>query len=36
MVSKTIELICGTDKVQHEFDKYSHDNHATDPIIKNT
>jgi hypothetical protein len=35
MVSKTIELICGTDKIQHKFDKYSHDNHAEDPITKN-
>jgi hypothetical protein len=36
MVSKTIKLIYGTDKVQHKFDKYSHDNHAEDPIKKNT
>jgi hypothetical protein len=36
MVSKTIEVICGTDKAQHKFDKYSHDNHAQDPITKNT
>jgi hypothetical protein len=36
MVSKTIERICGTDKVQHKFDKYSHGNHTKDPIIKNT
>jgi hypothetical protein len=36
MVSKTIKLICGTHKVQHKFDKYSHDNHVEDPITKNT
>jgi hypothetical protein len=36
MVSRTIKLICGTDKVQHKFDKYSHDNYAEDPITKNT
>jgi hypothetical protein len=36
MVSKTIELICGTDKVQDKFDKYSPDNHVEDPITKNT
>jgi hypothetical protein len=36
MVSKTIELSFGIDKVQHKFDKYSHDNHAEDPITKNT
>jgi hypothetical protein len=36
MVSKTIKLICGTDKVQHKFDEYSHDNHAEDHITKNT
>jgi hypothetical protein len=34
MVSKTIELICGIDQVQHKFDKHSHDNHAEDPITK--
>jgi hypothetical protein len=36
MVSKTIEFICGTDKVQHKFDKYSHDNHVKYHITKNT
>jgi hypothetical protein len=36
MVSKTIKFICGTNKVQHKFDKYTYDNHAEDPITKNT
>jgi hypothetical protein len=34
MVSKTIELICGTDQVQNKFYKYPHDNHVKDPITK--